>query len=174
MAGSQRHHEMSFEPGVLYAVLEYRGDQTSWHWAFFIPNPAATPIGVDGAVFDAAADRDKQEWRFETRTRDVVRSSATVLIAKLAELSTFGEYSAVRAELEVALRPVHAPVDTHCSVFSCRTLFLEGIRALNDAGFVDCGNIAAFEKEITLAALRATNRYSQNEGWSLITSGFCT
>jgi len=87
---------LELEPGLLYAVLTYRGDLASWNWSFFVPNPSVFPIGADGTVFHVVSDSDTPgEWKFEMENKDVVGSPLVVVIVRLGDVACLGDYEDV-------------------------------------------------------------------------------
>ncbi|KAL0958999.1 hypothetical protein HGRIS_014312 [Hohenbuehelia grisea] len=113
-------HSNNLEPGRLYAVLSYRGDLASWTWAFFVPDPAGSPIGSRGTIFRVVshAERDLScgedtglgiavacvpsldaavggGWSFDMSTTDITGSPITVAIVSLGDLESLGPYEDV-------------------------------------------------------------------------------
>ena len=73
------------EPGLLYAVLTYRGELASWNWAFFVANPDVSPIGTSGTIFHVVNNDSVGEWKFEVESRDIISSPLVVAILRLQQ-----------------------------------------------------------------------------------------
>ena len=83
------------EPGLLYAVLSYRGELASWNWAFFVANPTVKPIGTSGTMFHVVDQDGVGDWKFEIESRDVISSPLVVAILRLADVTFLGDYEDV-------------------------------------------------------------------------------
>ena len=153
------------EPGLLYAVLTYRGELASWNWAFFVANPAKTPIGSSGTIFHVVDCDSVGEWKFEVETRDIISSPLVVAILRLADVTFLGGYEDVvgKDSLLPMFKTVAIP-STKSTDFSSRTWFLEAICALHDYGVVQCDDVWLLEREIRRCAFTAMDNYLENKG----------
>lgn len=162
-------HGDELEPGLLYAVLTYRGELASWNWTFFVPNPAVTPIGSSGTSFHVV-DNAVGGWKFEMEVKDVVSSPHVVAIVRLANVSFLGDYedivgtdSLLPMFQSVAIPPAGSAGVTD---FSSRTWFLDAIYVLHDCCVVQCDDVWMLEREIRRCAFTAMDKYLQNSGAS--------
>ncbi|KDQ55116.1 hypothetical protein JAAARDRAFT_37634 [Jaapia argillacea MUCL 33604] len=172
----------ALEPGSLYAVLNQRGELGSWHWSLFFSDPlrlqqasklnnkADTTIST-GTMYHALNDNPQRQWRFQIDpNRDVVHATQTVLIMKLVDLSYLGTHLEILTALENNMRDV--PVEGSVlgrQEFSGRHWFLSAMKSLDEAGFVNCEDVDALEREVIGCALRATARWNVDvegdKGW---------
>ena len=154
------------EPGLLYAVLTYRGELASWNWAFFVPNPAVGPIGTSGTIFHVVDTDSIGLWKFEIEhKRDVISSPHVVAILRLADVGFLGGYEDVvgKDSLLPMFLTVKIPAQASAE-FSSRTWFLEAICVLHDCGVVQCDDAWLLEREIRRCAFTAMDRYLENKG----------
>lgn len=161
-------------PGLLYAVLTYRGELASWNWAFFVPNPAARPIGTSGTNFHVVDNDSVGEWKFEVESRDIISSPLVVAILQLADVGFLGGYDdVVGADSLLPMFKTVAIPATISTDFSSRTWFLEAICVLHDCGVVQCDDVWLLEREIRRCAFSAMDKYLENKGWTLYSSRRC-
>ncbi|EDR13474.1 uncharacterized protein LACBIDRAFT_322437 [Laccaria bicolor S238N-H82] len=158
-------HGDELEPGLLYAVLTYRGELASWNWSFFVPNPAVTPIGSSGTLFHVV-DNAVREWKFEMEVKDVVSSPHVVAIVRLANVSFLGGYEDIVGDdsllpmfKSVAIPP---PGSAGVSEFCSRTWFLDAICVLHDCCVAQCDDVWLLEREIRRCAFSAMDKFLQN------------
>ncbi|PPQ70267.1 hypothetical protein CVT26_014556 [Gymnopilus dilepis] len=153
------------EPGLLYAVLSYRGELASWNWAFFLPNPAVRPIGTSGTMFHVVDTDSAGLWKFEVESKDVISSPLVVAILRLANVSFLGDYDDVVGDdsLLQMFKTVAIP-EQASTEFSSRTWFIEAICVLHDCGVVQCDDAWLLEREIRRCAFTAMDRYLENKG----------
>lgn len=171
--GIRQHPNL--EPGFLYAILLYSGDLASWNWAFFVLNPAISPIGADGTMFFVDDDSDTAStWKFEMVNKDIVDSPLTVAVIRLGDVSYLGSYDDVvgRDGLQAMFRTVKIPEledgSTTNAEFSSRIWFLDAIYVLNDCGVVNCDDVWLLEREIRRYAFTSMDGYLQDKGWSAV------
>ncbi|KAI5120995.1 hypothetical protein M0805_000456 [Coniferiporia weirii] len=168
-----------FEPNVLYAVLLYRGDCISWHWALFVPDPA-TPestagVGARGLVCHCTDKNTENRWTYEVISPSALDLRARLVAgARLADLSYFGTHEDVAASVKEILRSVPVRPDAHRSVFNCQTWMLDGVAALHDVGFVHCVDTAALERELISAATFSAHTCQEDSSFVMITSKHCS
>jgi len=153
------------EPGLLYAVLTYRGELASWNWAFFVPNPTVSPIGTSGTIFHVVDNDSVGLWKFEVETRDVISSPLVVAILRLANVGFLGGYEDIvgKDSLLPMFRTVAIPTQASTE-FSSRTWFLDAICVLHDCGVVQCDDAWLLEREIRRCAFTAMDKYLENKG----------
>ena len=153
------------EPGLLYAVLTYRGELASWNWAFFVANPAISPIGTSGTIFHVVDNDSVGEWKFEVESRDIISSPHVVAILRLADVGFLGDYDdVVGADSLMPMFKTVAIPATKSTDFSSRTWFLEAICVLHDCGVVQCDDVWLLEREIRRCAFTAMDKYLGNKG----------
>jgi hypothetical protein len=170
---------LELEPGLLYAVLTYRGDLASWNWSFFVPNPSVFPIGADGTVFHVVSDSDTPgEWKFEMENKDVVGSPLVVVIVRLGDVACLGDYEDVVGGdgLLPMFKTLAIPASGsgHRTEFSSRTWFLDAICVLHDCGVINCDDVWLLEREIRRCAFTAMDKYLQNKGWTVYEAERCS
>lgn len=153
------------EPGLLYAVLTYRGELASWNWAFFVPNPAVSPIGTTGTMFHVVDTDSVGLWKFEVEKQGVISSPLVVAILRLADVGFLGGYDDVvgKDSLLPMFKTVAIPTQASTE-FSSRTWFLEAICVLHDCGVVQCDDAWLLEREIRRCAFTAMDKYLENKG----------
>ena len=154
-------------PNLLYAVLTYKGDLASWNWAFFVANPAVSPIGSSGTIFHVVDTDSVGEWKFEIESRDIISSPLVVAILRLADVGFLGGYDDVVGadSLLPMFKTVVIPTSTTESTdFSSRTWFLEAICVLHDCGVVQCDDVWLLEREMRRCAFTAMDKYLGNKG----------
>ncbi|KAF9500261.1 hypothetical protein BDN71DRAFT_1440867 [Pleurotus eryngii] len=181
---STLHPSSNLEPGRLYALLTYRGDLASWNWAFFVPDPAQSPIGSGGTVFHVKSDvNNANRWVFETASKDIVGSPLTVAIVRLGDLESLGAYHEVVGMdgLLSMFKTVEIPkvddgrvINRHGAEFSSRTWFLDAIRILHDCGVITCNDVWLLERELRRCAFAAMDGYLQSKGWSVYHAERCS
>jgi len=158
------------EPGLLYAVLTYRGELASWNWAFFVANPTANPIGTSGTMFHVnIADQGGVGcWKFEVESKmDVISSPLVVAILRLADVTFLGDYEDVVGPDSLLPMFKTIPIPTHTEnrkEFSSRLWFLEAIAVLHDCGVLQCEDVWLLEREIRRCAFTAMDKYLENKG----------
>ena len=153
------------QPGLLYAVLTYRGELASWNWAFFVANPAISPIGTSGTIFHVVDNDSVGEWKFEVESRDIISSPLVVAILRLADVGFLGDYEdVVGADSLMPMFKTVAIPSTKSTDFSSRTWFLEAICVLHDCGVVQCDDVWLLEREIRRCAFTAMDKYLENKG----------
>ena len=153
------------EPGLLYAVLTYRGELASWNWAFYVANPAVSPIGTSGTIFHVVDNDSVGEWKFEVESRDIISSPLVVAILRLADVGFLGDYDdVVGADSLMPMFKTVAIPATKSTDFSSRTWFLEAICVLHDCGVVQCDDVWLLEREIRRCAFTAMDKYLENKG----------
>lgn len=169
---THRLNSDELEPGLIYAVLTYRGDLASWNWAFFIPNPSIKPVGTSGTLFHVVNDTGSAgDWRLEIETKDVIASPLVVAIVRLADVGFIGDYEAAVGpdSLIPMFRTVAIPSAgsaIHPAEFSSRSWFLDAICVLHDCGVVSCDDVWLLEREIRRCAFTAMDEYLDNNGVS--------
>ena len=153
------------EPGLLYAVLTYRGELASWNWAFFVADPDKKPIGTSGTIFHVVDNDSVGEWKFEVESRDIISSPLVVAILRLADVGFLGGYAdVVGADSLMPMFKTVAIPSTKSTSFSSRTWFLEAICVLHDCGVVQCDDVWLLEREIRRCAFTAMDKYLENKG----------
>ncbi|KXN92048.1 hypothetical protein AN958_10035 [Leucoagaricus sp. SymC.cos] len=168
------------EPGTLYAVLTYRGDFASWNWSFFVPDPAASPVGSSGTIFHVVNDPATDEWKLEDKTRDVLSWPLVVTIVALADvtfLSSSYEELVGKDSLLPIFKTVVIPGKTstqQLAEFSSRTWFLDAIFSLHDCGVLQCDDVWLLERELRRCAFKAMEKYSDNRGWTAYKAERCS
>lgn len=169
-ADAQSTHPLTaeeLEPGLLYAVLTYRGELASWNWAFFVPNPAVSPIGAAGTLFHVVDNDSVGLWKFEVEPSNILASPMVVAILRLADVGFLGGYEDVVGKdsllpmFKTVAIPEHASTEFE---FSSRTWFLEAICVLHDCGVVQCDDAWLLEREIRRCAFTAMDKYLDNKG----------
>ena len=161
------------EPGLLYAVLTYRGELASWNWAFYVANPAVSPIGTSGTIFHVVDNDSVGEWKFEVESRDIISSPLVVAILRLADVGFLGDYDdVVGADSLMPMFKTVAIPATKSTDFSSRTWFLEAICVLHDCGVVQCDDVWLLEREIRRCAFTAMDKYLENKGHYFLISCF--
>ncbi|TFK32366.1 hypothetical protein BDQ12DRAFT_692571 [Crucibulum laeve] len=173
---------IELEPGLLYAVLTYRGELASWNWDFFVPNPKVSPIGSSGTLFHVVNDAENGgggEWRFEIEPKDVISSPMVVAIVRLADVGFLGGYDDVvgKDSLTPMFKTVAIPAAgsaIHPAEFSSRTWFLDAICVLHDCGVLTCDDVWLLEREIRRCAFMAMDKYLENKGWTAFRSDQCS
>ncbi|RDB16587.1 hypothetical protein Hypma_002822 [Hypsizygus marmoreus] len=168
------------EPSRLYAILTYRGDLAAWNWAFYVPNPAISPIGSSGTLFHVVNGTElAAEWRFEVETKDIISSPLVVAIVRLGDVGFLGSYEDIVGQdsLLPMFKTVAIPATgstIHPAEFSSRTWFLDAICVLHDCGVVTCDDVWLLEREIRRFAFTAMDKYLQNKGWTAFRSLQCS
>lgn len=152
------------EPGMLYAVLSYRGELATWNWGFYVPDPAVSPVGAKGTVFHVIEDTAGL-WKFEVDIKEMLSSQETIAFIRLSDLSFLGAYADVvgKDSLLPMFRTVVPPLQPSTD-FSSRTWFLDTICVLHDCGVVHCEDLWPLEREIRRCAFTAMDRYLENKG----------
>jgi hypothetical protein len=170
---------LELAPGLLYAVLTYRGDLACWNWSFFVPNPTVFPIGTDGTVFHVINDPDAPgEWEFVMERKDVVGSPLVVVIVRLGDVACLGNYEDVVGS--DGLLPMFKGLDIPttgsgpCAEFSSRIWFLDAICVLHECGVINCDDVWLLEREIRRCAFAAMDQYLQNKGWTVYEAERCS
>ncbi|KAG2004803.1 hypothetical protein CC2G_003322 [Coprinopsis cinerea AmutBmut pab1-1] len=166
------------EPGLLYAVLSYRGELASWNWAFFVPNPAQKPIGSSGTIFHVVDSADSiGEWKFEKEQKDVISSPHVVAIIRLADVGFLGSYEDIVGpdSLTPMFKTVVIPVPgtTANAEFSSRVWFLDAIGILHDCGVVQCDDGWLLERELRRCAFTAMDKFLESKGWTAYRAEHC-
>ncbi|KAF5309986.1 hypothetical protein D9619_010242 [Psilocybe cf. subviscida] len=167
------------EPGLLYAVLTYRGELASWNWAFFVPKPDVKPIGSVGTIFHVVDTDSVGLWKFEVdHNMNVVASPLVVAILRLADVGFLGGYEDVVGK-ESLLPMFHTvAIPTQASTeFSSRTWFLDAICVLHDCGVVQCDDAWLLEREIRRCAFTGMDKYLDGKGaigWTAYRSTNCS
>lgn len=158
------------EPNLLYAVLTYRGELASWNWAFFVPNPAVSPIGSAGTLFHVVDNDSVGLWKFEVESSNILASPLVVAILRLADVSFLGGYDDVvgKDSLLPMFKTVAIPTQASTE-FTSRTWFLEAICVLHDCGVVQCDDAWLLEREIRRCAFTAMDKYLDNKGMCFLT-----
>ena len=160
-------HAEELQPGRLYAVLTYRGELASWNWAFFVANPAISPIGTSGTIFHIVDNDSVGEWKFEVESRDLISSPLVVAILQLADVEFLGSYDDVVGSdsLMPMFKAVAIPSEPKgLTEFNSRTWFIEAICVLHDCGVVQCDDVWLLEREIRRCAFSAMDNYLENKG----------
>jgi hypothetical protein len=162
------HLNQHLEPGLLYAVLSYRGELASWDWAFFVANPTVNPIGTSGTMFHVVDQDGVGCWKFEVESKEVISSPLVVAILRLTDVSFLGDYEDVVGpdSLLPMFRTVAIPTHT-ATEFSSRSWFLDAIGVLHDCGVVQCDDVWLLEREIRRFAFAAMDKYLGNKGMIL-------
>ncbi|KAF9472900.1 hypothetical protein BDN70DRAFT_886435 [Pholiota conissans] len=162
------------EPDLLYAVLTYRGELASWNWAFFVPNPAVSPIGSAGTLFHVVDNDSVGLWKFEVESSNIIASPLVVAILRLADVGFLGGYDDVvgKDSLLPMFKTVAIPTQASTE-FTSRTWFLEAICVLHDCGVVQCDDAWLLEREIRRCAFTAMDKYLDNKGWTAYRSEHC-
>lgn len=155
------------EGGSLYAVLLFRGDYTTWDWAFFVPDASKAPMGSAGSLFHVAnvpSLGSAGRWAFEMdSTVDFHASTETVAMVRLADLHGLGSFADVVQELSATFNTVDT-TNTHPAEFSSRLWFIEAICVLHDCGFVTCEDAWLLERELKRYAFNAMDSYLEGGG----------
>jgi hypothetical protein len=96
-------------------------------------------------------------------------------IIKIGDLSSLGSLTDILNEMHDTLKYVPVPALGHFdnSEFTCRTWFLQAVRALHERGFVECEDITKLEKEIKCFALQSAAIHSAKGRWLFFISQFC-
>jgi len=166
------------EPGMLYAVLTYRGDLASWNWGFFVSEPTTSPIGSSGTIFHVVSNNPGDEWKLEFEAMDVVSSPLVVTVVRLADVTFLGGYEEIvgRDSLLPIFKTVTIPAKAskqQLAEFSSRTWFLDAIFSLHDCGVLQCDDVWLLEREIRRCAFKAMEKYLENRGWTAYGSERC-
>jgi len=167
--------KQSLEPLCLYAILSSGVDLASWHWLLFIPESS----GGRGTCFHVVRNTLHSPWRFEVSVRDVLKSGDTICIIKIGDLSSLGSLPDILLEIHDTLKYVPVPTLGHYdmftnSEFTCRTWFLQAVRALDERGFVECDDITKLEKEIKCLVFQSSSIHSSRGRWLFFVSQFCS
>lgn len=157
------------EAGVLYAVLTFRGDYTSWDWSFFVPDSTVTPIGKSGALFhivnypSQGSAGTLERWTFEMEpNKDVNAWPEIVAIVRLGDLSGLGCFKDVVQELITTFSTVDMNIDP--VEMSTRKWFLDALWVLHDCGFVTCDDAWLLERELKKYAFSSMDTYLEAGG----------
>lgn len=162
---------VSLKAGTLYAVLFYRQDSTSWHWAFFLPS-LSSPTGsidVEGTLYHCKNDPSSLLWTYEVKSRyNPIRSrEGVVLIARLDDLASFGSPQVIHQSL---LSPQFGSVKVKQGLphreFDCRTWWKNAMHLLHEYGVVHCTSLDRLDKELQLKALQATPAFERNSSFA--------
>jgi len=167
--------KQTLEPLCLYAVLNWRLDLASWHWLLFV----SESTGSRGTAFHVIRNSSHSPWKFEVSVRDVVRARETICIIKIGDLSSLGSLSDILLEIRDTLKYVPIPALGHFDIFTnseftCRTWFLQAVRALDERGFVECEDTTKLEREIKCFALQSSAVHSVKGRWLFFVSQFCS
>ncbi|KAF9033755.1 hypothetical protein BDZ89DRAFT_1062852 [Hymenopellis radicata] len=155
----------SLDGGSLYAVLLFRGDYTTWDWAFFVPDAAKTPIGALGSLFHTTQG-SAGRWAFAMEnSADFHQCAEAVAMVRLADLHGLGSFADVVQELTATFNTVDTS-NTHPAEFSSRLWFIEAICVLHDCGFVTCDDAWLLERELKRYAFSAMDSYLEGGGTS--------
>ena len=183
----------SLENGALYAVLYYRGDATSWHWSLFLPDPATSPIGADGTLFQvsdsasvdlttataaaaAAPTTTPTRWHYDCAPGNILQFPRTILCVKLGDVRLLGTYSDAAEWLDNTLKavPVVPNVFVDRQSYMCRAWFLAAVADLHDLGILSCHNITMLEQEIQNRAVLATMSFTKWGGTTVCIAKHCS
>lgn len=167
----QEELDRSLQAGALYAALLFRGDFTSWEWAFFIAQPESGGHSP-GEIFHVGGDAgpDAVHPINLAFTVDTVQNLAdAVALVRLADLHGLGSYTDVVDALKGALGNVDVTKQQ-----SSRAWFVEAIGVLDDCGFVSCEDAFLLERELKRCAFMAMDTYLEGGEYRLFTSKNCS
>lgn len=158
---------VTLKAGTLYAVLYYRGDRHSWHWAFFLPSASSLPGTVDaeGTLYHCRNDPNTNVWAYEVKARyNPARSrEGIVLIARLDDLAPFGSPQLIHQSL---LYPQFAAVKVkqggQRGDFDCQTWWVNAVKVLHEYGVVNCSSAERLDRELQMKALQATPAFERS------------